>query len=234
MQVLARQLQTLSALSQSDLQGVLALPRRLKSERGAIHREGAPVSEIGVVIRGVVACRRSFSNGQRAIVSMHFAGGLLNLSAMHIKRTDVEVVALHQARVAFLPVAAVQVLHDRQSGVRDAMSRQSHVDYSILAEWTLGIGRRDALQRLAHLICEIYTRLKAVGIAYDNWFVFALTQSEIADATGLSVVHVNRTLKELRERGLIAQAGATYTILDWKNLCDVADFEPGYLHLLPG
>jgi hypothetical protein len=95
----------------------------------------------------------------------------------------------------------------------------------------VGIGRRSSYARIAHLLCEMFVRMKAVGLAEDHRCDFPVTQTELGDALGLSLVHVNRTLQELRGDGLIAWQGRTLRIQDWERLKTTAEFEPRYLHL---
>jgi len=95
----------------------------------------------------------------------------------------------------------------------------------------LGLGRREAYGRLAHLLCELYVRLKAVGLTNGDGYVFPLTQAEFGDALGLSTVHVNRTLQELRGEGLITLRNGSVTVLDWDRLREAGEFDPTYLHL---
>jgi len=101
---------------------------------------------------------------------------------------------------------------------------------SIQREWALNLGRRDALERVAHVICELFERLKVVGLVERSSFAFPITQMDMADATGLSVVHVNRTLQELRASGLITLRDRNLTIHDFQTLSNTAMFNPNYLH----
>ncbi|WP_180268026.1 Crp/Fnr family transcriptional regulator [Nostoc linckia] len=113
--------------------------------------------------------------------------------------------------------------------------RESFIDSSVSREWLCNVGRRSAEARLAHVICELFTRHRAAGSADKFTFPFGLTQTAIGDAQGLSTVHVNRVLQHLRAKGLIGSSDArakTMTILDWEELQIVGDFDPGYLHIL--
>ena len=95
----------------------------------------------------------------------------------------------------------------------------------------LNVGRRDAYAGVAHLICEVVTRMRAVGLVHDDRCAFPMTQNELADAVGISAVHVNRTLQELRAAGLITLARGKLHILDWEGLKQAGDFAPDYLYL---
>jgi CRP-like cAMP-binding protein len=114
------------------------------------------------------------------------------------------------------------------------LAKHALVDGSIFREWIANVGRRNALERISHVICECFTRMRSLGLVGQSSFELPLTQAEFGDATGLSNVHVNRTMQELRRQGLIATKGKTHSILDWEKLKETADFRPGYLHLRTG
>jgi CRP-like cAMP-binding protein len=105
------------------------------------------------------------------------------------------------------------------------------VEESIARDWLINVGQRTALERLAHLLCELYTRLTAVGLAENGSCELPLTQSELADALALSTVHVNRTIRELRHAQLVSIQGRSLVIHDFKALQEVAMFDANYLHL---
>ena len=123
------------------------------------------------------------------------------------------------------------MLCDDYPRIARALWRETLIDASIFREWTVNIGRREAYARISHLLCEILVRLKAVGLAEDQTCEIPITQSEFADATGLSNVHVNRVLQELRADGLIILKGSTLKVPNWENLKSAGDFDPTYLHL---
>jgi CRP-like cAMP-binding protein len=115
--------------------------------------------------------------------------------------------------------------------VAEAFHREMHAAIAIQREWTINLGRRDALERVAHVICELYARMRVVGMVDGNSFGFPVTQTDLADATGLSTVHLNRTLQELRGSGLITLKDRVLTILDLQALSTTGMFNPNYLHL---
>jgi CRP-like cAMP-binding protein len=115
--------------------------------------------------------------------------------------------------------------------VQRAIWLDTLIDSSIFREWVVNVGRRDARERIAHLLCELAARLRSTssgtqGQNYD----FPLTQEQIADCTGLTAVHTNRTLQGLRRDGLISLSSSRLTILDWDRLAEVGDFNERYLH----
>jgi hypothetical protein len=133
------------------------------------------------------------------------------------------------------------VLNDRKPPVlamfffsRKAFWRETLIDAAIFREWITNVGRRDAYNRMAHILCEWVLRLRAVGLVEDHTCDLPMTQTELADATGISTVHVNRVLQELRANGLIVLRGNRLEVLDWEQLRQVGDFDPTYLHFNPG
>jgi len=108
---------------------------------------------------------------------------------------------------------------------------QTLIDAATYREWIVNTGRRPAYERMAHLLCETVVRLRAVGLAGEGSCDLPITQSEFGDALGLSTVHVNRVLQELRGAGLIVLKGSILSVLDWDGLKAAGDFDPAYLHL---
>jgi CRP-like cAMP-binding protein len=104
-------------------------------------------------------------------------------------------------------------------------------DASIVSEWVVNIGRREAKARLAHLICEMATRVGVTGTRNDFQFDFAITQSQLAEATALTPVHVNRTLKSLTADGLLEWKHRAVHVFNWQGLVEIGEFDPAYLHL---
>jgi len=119
----------------------------------------------------------------------------------------------------------------RQPRICNAFWRETLIEAAIFREWLLNIGRRSAFSRIAHVFCELAVRMRAVGLATDCTYACPLTQTEIADATGLTTVHVNRTLRDLRQAGLATLKGGVLTIPDWEKLKDACEFDATYLHL---
>jgi CRP-like cAMP-binding protein len=115
-----------------------------------------------------------------------------------------------------------------------AIWKDTLVDAAVFREWMTSIGRRRAAIRIAHLMCEVYVRLEAVGLAEKDRINWSITQAEIGDALGLSNVHVNRSLQELRAAGLITLRNGTLIIHDWEEMKRFGDFEPRYLHMNGG
>ncbi len=133
--------------------------------------------------------------------------------------------------MAFIPHNSILKLTRTCPRVGDVLWRDTLIDAAIFREWMIGIGRRSAYTRIAHVLCEVFVRLKAVDLTNGDRCDWPITQIEIGDALGLSNVHVNRSLQELRADGLIELGGGSLTILDWQGLTKAGEFDLTYLHL---
>jgi CRP-like cAMP-binding protein len=135
------------------------------------------------------------------------------------------------SKIAFIPHDAVRALMHKHPRIAEAFWRESLIDASIFREWVVNIGQRPAVARLAHVLCELYTRMDVLGLVPDEDFALPLTQQDLGDATGISTVHVNRMMMELREAGLVRTPRGSVVIRDWKGLREIGQFDPAYLHL---
>lgn len=158
-------------------------------------------------------------------------GDVVDLQNSLLGEADHSVRVLTRAEVAFIPREAIVELAFRLSNVGLAMWYDTLVDGSIFREWILNIARRDAQTRIAHLLCEFGVRLEALGLGDRSSYELPMTQEQLADATGLTSVHVNRSLMDLEARGLIARTVRYVVVSDWARLETAGDFDPAYLHL---
>jgi CRP-like cAMP-binding protein len=170
-------------------------------------------------------------DGGRQIMSIHMKGDVVDLQNSLLRTSDHNVQALTNIEVAFIPIEAVQKVAFDRPTVGRAMWYETLVDASISREWTLNAGRRDSLTRTAHLLCEFAVRLETAGLGEQYAYELPMTQDQLADALGLTSVHVNRTLKALDGRNLIERSKRSVKILDWKQLAALGDFDTNYLHL---
>jgi CRP-like cAMP-binding protein len=232
-QKLIRQLEGVVQLSSEDRAALAALPLRLKSvsEKRDIIREGSRPVESCLVLEGVVCRYKMLSSGRRQIVSFHYPGDMPDLQSIYLKTMDHSLASVTAARVAFVPHDSMRAIIRARPDIADALLRHTLIDSSIYREWIVSIGRRSSLERVAHMICECFVRMRALGLAKQADFELPLAQAELCDSTGLSLVHVNRTLKELRRLELIRTIAKVHSIRDWDMLQEAADFDPGYLHL---
>lgn len=222
-------------LSEAERRAVEGLPLRIRTlaPRSMIVHQGDPSDTCCAVLSGWVGCFKILAEGRRQILAFHIAGDLPGLQSLHLGTVDHGIAALTGATVALIPHAALHDLVERHPGVAARLWRETLVNVSILREWLTGLGRRSAYERIAHFLCETYLRQRAAGLAEDGRCPLPLTQTELADALGMTSVHVNRTLKDLRGSQLIAQEQRTIVIRDFARLSAAAEFDPTYLHLPP-
>src|SRR3954471_4554349 len=169
--------------------------------------------------------------GKRQIFSFHIPGDIPDLQSLHLDVMDHSLSTLSACKVMFIPHETVCDLVRQCPRIGDAFWRETLIDAAVFREWIMNLGRREAYGRMAHLLCEFYVRLRAVGLTNGDAYAMPLTQAELADATGLSAVHVNRTLQELRGEGLITWRAGSVAVLDWDRLKEAGEFDPAYLHL---
>jgi CRP-like cAMP-binding protein len=198
-----------------------------------IIREGDPPAQCAVLVTGFAYRQKLTGDGARQIVSLHIPGDPLDFQNLFLDESDHNVQTLTRADVAFIPRDDLQRLARSRAAVGHAMLVSTLVESSIFREWVLNVGRRDARARLAHLLCEFATRLESQGLADHYGYELPMTQEQLGDCTGLTPVHVNRTLKALEAEGLISRSKRRVTFPDWERLRAAADFSQRYLHLNP-
>ena len=197
---------------------------------GYIAREGQQTSECCVVLRGMAFRQKLLRSGSRQIISFHIASEFVDLQNGLLDIADHNVQSLNGTEIAAIPRTALLALADERPAVRKAMWIDTLIDASVFREWVVNVGRRDSRARIAHLICELVLRLKRIGAGHDGMFDFPMTQEHLADATGLTAVHTNRTLQSLRKEGLIRLDSRSLTVLNWDQLREIGDFDELYLH----
>jgi CRP-like cAMP-binding protein len=170
-------------------------------------------------------------DGGRQILAFHTAGDIPDLQSYRLRTMDHSVAAAVPTEVAFITHESIGGACREFPSLAELMWRDTLIDSAIFRAWLACMGRRDAHSHLAHLLCELFARLWAVGKAQGNTCTLPLTQAELADAVGMSTVHVNRTLQRLRRERLINLSGNKLTILDWNTLKEVGEFDPSYLQL---
>ncbi len=231
--VLIRKLRSISLLSDLEQQSLLSLPLSIKeiaADEVIVRERDRPFASC-LLLEGFT-CRYKFTNeGKRQIFSFHTPGDIPDLQSLHLKTMDHSLGTLTKCKVAFIPHESISRLTRDCPRIGDALWRDTLVDAAIFREWMIGIGRRSAYTRIAHLLCEVFARLKAVDLTNGDQCEWPITQTEIGDALGLSTVHVNRSLQELRADGLIQLGGGSLTILEWEGLKKAGEFDLTYLHL---
>jgi CRP-like cAMP-binding protein len=217
-----------------DEEALLGLPHRTKKieRHGFIVREREKTTHSCVMLSGYAIRHKIVLGGARQIVAVHMKGDIVDLQNSFLSVADHSVQVVTDSEVAFIPREAVRQLAFERPNVGMAMWHDTLVDASIFREWIANVGRRDAHARIAHLLCEFALRLKVKGLGQATEYEMPMTQEQIADCTGLTPVHVNRTLKALEAENLIARKSSRgITIGDWRKLADAGDFDSHYLHL---
>lgn len=184
-----------------------------------------------VLLEGIVGRVRDLSDGRRQIIELHVPGDFFDLHAFLLKKLEHNVEALTPIRVATVPHDRLRTITERWPHLARLLWTSTLLDAAIQREKILSIGRRSAIGRLAHLLCELHARFKVVGMTDGDSYALDLTQAQLADVAGLTQVHVNRTLKELRDRGMVTFRNGCVRIADWAGLTAVAEFTDDYLYL---
>jgi CRP-like cAMP-binding protein len=193
--------------------------------------EGDPSPSCHLVISGLACRYKILEDGSRQIMAFLVPGDLCDAEVFILREIDHHIGTLAPSLIASIPGDAMRDLLLKRSGIALALWWGTLQDESILRERIIDQGRRDAYSQIAFLIYEMFLRLRAVGVMDDQKFEWPITQTDLADATGLTPVHVNRMLQRLREEGLIAAEGKLWTVLDPAGLRKAANFNPNYLHL---
>lgn len=221
-------------LSAEDRAAVLALPHSIKTfeaNRYIVREFDRPV-HCCVMLSGYSVRHKIVASGKRQIVAIHMKGEIVDLQNSYLRQADHSVQMLTAGKVARIPVEAIDRLAFERPEVGRAMWIDTLVDGSIFREWVANVGRRDARTRIAHLLCEFALRLEVAGLGRQDNYPLPMTQDQLADTTGLTAVHVNRTLKALEREGLIQRTNPRFvTIGNWKKLAEAGDFNSGYLHM---
>jgi CRP-like cAMP-binding protein len=225
-------MESIVTLTDEEKTALIRLPllaQDLRADQDIV-REGDRPSRCCLIIEGL-ACRYSMTReGKRQIFSFHIPGEIPDLQSLHLRTMDHTLATITGCKVGFIQHEAIQDLCTRYPRLAGAFWRETLIDAAIFREWMIGLGRREADVRLAHFLCEMLVRLRAVGLADENRCPLPLTQTEIGDALGLSMVHVNRTLQHLRGANLITLANGRLTVNDWEDLKALGEFDPAYLH----
>lgn len=194
-------------------------------------RQDEAVTHSCFVLSGLVGTFGQNHRGDRQITSVFLAGDMIDLYTVVVPQAPASVQALTQSTILQVPHDALRKIAGQHPGIAEAFWRECVIGATILSEWVTNVGRRDARSRLAHLFCEIACRSGRRPV--DNQFVFdfPIAQHQLADMAGLTPVHVNRTLKGLREDRLLEMVNRTVHIINWKRLAEIGDFDPAYLRV---
>lgn len=187
---------------------------------------------VSVLLLDGFMCRfKDLRDGGRQISELHVPGDFVDLHGFTLKSLDHNIGTLTPCRIAEFPHERLKAITEEHPHLTRLLWLSTNIDAAIHREWELSLGRRSALSRLAHLFCELHLRLDVIGFTDGLTYHLPLTQADLAECLGLTSVHINRTLKELRETGVVEFRGGRVSINDWPRLREIAEFDPRYLNL---
>jgi CRP-like cAMP-binding protein len=229
---LIARLERRSPLGEAGRNALLGLPYNFRKLAAGSHiiRDGDKTEHCALLLTGFAYRYKITGEGGRQIISIHMASEFVDLQNCLLGIADTSVQTLTQTEVAFIPKGAVEALVLSNPAVARALWIDTLIDASIFREWVVNVGRRGSRARIAHLLCEFSLRLEAAGLARNHRYELPMTQEQLADAVGLTSVHVNRVLRQLGEEGLINRDRRNIAIADWARLRDAGDFNERYLH----
>lgn len=186
-----------------------------------------------LLISGMLCRYDVVEGGTRQIMSFHLPGDIPDLQSLFLRTMDHSVGAIGPATVGLIPHEDLRHVFERSFHLASVMWRETLIDSAIFRQWIGNIGGRSAIVAMAHLLCELVVRGLSIGLIKDDMkFKLPLTQQDLADALGLSLVHINRTLRALRRGGLLTWEPGSLMVQDWPGLKAAGDFDPAYLHLV--
>jgi CRP-like cAMP-binding protein len=227
------QLASYGPLNERDKAAIFSLPVRVRTfdRETQVARQGDIDSSFLVLVEGFATRQKLTGSGRRQLLSLDVQGDPLNLSALFLPSADHGVLALANAKIAFVPPQLVIELLNAHPSIMHAFFKLALVDASMTREAVLNHGQRDALARLAHFLCQYAARMEARGLTSQDEFKLPFSQGQLGDATGLTAVHVNRMLSSLVDAGLITHKGRSFKILNIAALRRAGDFKEEYLFL---
>jgi CRP-like cAMP-binding protein len=232
---LVRKLQGLANLTATDVAALQAISSsaRMFGPHADLIREGEVLGDELIILEGIACRYKQRRTGARQIIAYVLPGDLCGADVPYMSRMDHAVGTLSTCLVARIPHQAWTALLARHPKVAFGLRLSKQAEEATAREWIMNLGCRSATERMAHLFCELVVRLAAVGLVQQGSYALPLTQLDLAETLGLSNVHVNRVLKELRQQGLVAFDGKRLTLLKHQRLIDIAEFSSNYLRPVP-
>jgi len=220
-------------LDHADRDAIIALPYEVRhySRGAAMVVEAEPPHVCAFLLDGWASQQKHTDDGKREIVGLMIPGDFVDLQNIFLRKSDHEAQSLTDTSAFAVPLRALQDLVFDRPAIGRALWIDALVAASIYREWLVNLGRRDALARIAHLLCELARRLERTGLIVEAQYELPLTQEQVGDITGLTSVHVNRVFKKLVSQGLIVRYGRMIEIPNLGALGAAAGFDATYLHL---
>ena len=232
---LFRRLNTVTGLDDADIAAFRALPINVRHwEAGrTVVSDGSRPTECVLVIEGFCVRAKTTVTGQRQILSIHIPGEIPDLQSLHLHRMDHDLVAVAPSTLGFISHTSLRALTRENPNVAEVLWRDTLIDAAIFREWIVNVGQRPADSRLAHTVVELRRRLAVTGRAAGDTFDMPLTQEQISEALGITPVHTNRIIRQLRDDGIVDISRGRVTVLDEAKLAGLAQFDDRYLHQDP-
>jgi CRP-like cAMP-binding protein len=232
---LVRRLRATSGATAEELQAIRGLPITVKSYAAnqVVVRDGERATECCLVAQGFCLRSKTTSTGHRQILSIHIPGEIPDLQSLHLHEMDHDLVALTDCTLGFIGHTAMREFNRRWPNVAEIFWRDTLIDAAMFREWIVNVGQRPAPSRLAHIIVELRERLRVIGRIDPNGFEMPLTQEQIGEAMGITAVHANRVIRQLREDNVVELHRGRVTVLNETKLMEYADFDGRYLHQSP-
>lgn len=232
---LFQRLNTVTGLDDADIAAIRALPINVRHwEAGrTVVSDGSQPTECVLVIEGFCIRAKTTVTGQRQILSIHIPGEIPDLQSLHLHRMDHDLIAVAPSTLGFISHASLRALTRANPNIAEVLWRDTLIDSAIFREWIVNVGQRPAPSRLAHTVVELRRRLAVAGRAAGDTFDMPLTQEQISEALGITPVHANRIIRQLRDDGIVDISRGRVTVLDEAKLADLAQFDDRYLHQDP-
>jgi CRP-like cAMP-binding protein len=232
---LFRRLNAVTGLDDADIAAIRALPINVRHwEAGrTVVSDGSRPTECVLVIEGFCVRAKTTVAGQRQILSIHIPGEIPDLQSLHLHRMDHDLIAVAPSTLGFISHASLRALTRANPNVAEVFWRDTLIDAAIFREWIVNVGQRPAPSRLAHTVVELRRRLAVTGRAAGDTFEMPLTQEQISEALGITPVHANRIIRQLRDDGVVDISRGRVSVLDESKLAELAQFDDRYLHQGP-
>jgi CRP-like cAMP-binding protein len=216
----------------SDIRDLPIVVRTFPPEQHVV-RDGDRPSECCLIVKGFGLRSKTTAAGRRQILSIHVPGDIPDLQSLHLHVMDHDLVTLTECTLGFISHTALRKLHRQRPDIAELFWRDTLIDAAMFREWIVNLGQRPAPSRLAHVMAELHRRLQVIGMTDGRSFDMPLTQEQIADALGITSIHANRVIKQLRTEGIIDIHRGRVSILDQRKFEELADFDDRYMHQSP-
>ena len=194
---------------------------------------GTRDAETSASSKGFCVRSKMTSNGRRQILSIHVPGEIPDLQSLHLHVLDHDLTTLTECILGFISHVSLREITRRRPNVAEIFWRDTLIDAAMFRDWIVNVGQRPAPSRLAHIVVELRERLKVIGQVSGARFEMPLTQEQIGEAMGITPVHANRIVKQLRDDSVLEFHRGSVRIIDEQKLLELADFDGLYLHQRP-